>query len=254
MSVWASQKKLSYVLLIAAVLIVVGVGFYFYFKPAATCSDQKQNQGELEVDCGGPCLTVCSGEVTDLVTRWSRFFRVREGVYTAVSVIENPNRFGASVMNYSFKLYDKNNILIKEVRGRTFVNPSEVLAVIEPSINVGNRRPSRILFQIESISPWQRQTRLEKPAFEIKNKNITLLSTPSLSLDLVNNSLSEVFDIYVIAVVLDFDGNAVGGSSTFIESLARGQSKNLTFTWPEAGLPERPASLIFVRTDLTQSQ
>ena len=218
MSVWATQKKLSYISIIIVVLAILGAGLYFYLRQAPTCFDQKQNQGELGVDCGGSCNAVCSSEATDLVLRWSRFFRVRQGIYTAVSVIENPNRFAAEQMSYSFKLYDKNSILIKEVHGMTFVNPSEQFVVIEPNINVGERLPARVSFQIDNISPWVREVEIEKPTFEIKNKNIKLLPTPELSLDLVNNSLSEVFDVYVTVVVLDFDGNAVGASSTFVES------------------------------------
>jgi hypothetical protein len=39
-------------------------------------------------------------------------------------------------------------------------------------------------------------------------------------------------NIDVVAVVFDINGNAIGASRTFVESLARGEKQQVSFTWP----------------------
>jgi hypothetical protein len=50
-------KQLLFGLFYLILWVGFGLALYFiYFKPAPTCFDNKQNQKETGIDCGGPCI------------------------------------------------------------------------------------------------------------------------------------------------------------------------------------------------------
>jgi len=49
-------KQIIIALVFFALLTSIGGAIYFVHRPAATCFDGRKNQGELDVDCGGPCI------------------------------------------------------------------------------------------------------------------------------------------------------------------------------------------------------
>ena len=110
---WARRRKTIYLGTIAIVfMIIAGWVFVAYFNKPPTCSDNKQNQGELGVDCGGPCLLLCPAQYAPLNVLWSRFSKVSDGDYNVLAYIENPNLNASSYnLNYVFKLYDSRGIL-----------------------------------------------------------------------------------------------------------------------------------------------
>src|SRR3989344_2585469 len=111
---WRAKQQFKYFSFIAgAVLLILGAVLFFIFTRPGTCSDGKQNNGELGVDCGGSCARLCPFEISDVIVHWARAFPAREGFYDAVASIENPN-FNAGVKDftYTFKLYDVKNIIV----------------------------------------------------------------------------------------------------------------------------------------------
>ena len=59
-------------------------------------------------------------------------------------------------------------------------------------------------------------------------------TTPHLSATIKNNSLLDVPEISVVAILYDADNNALAVSRTYLDDLAGGESQSLNFTWPEA--------------------
>jgi Mg-chelatase subunit ChlD len=58
-------------------------------------------------------------------------------------------------------------------------------------------------------------------------------SRPRLTAKLHNEGVSVVREVSVVAVISDKTGTPVGGSATFVEAVAPGESAPLTFTWSE---------------------
>ena len=48
-----------------------------------------------------------------------------------------------------------------------------------------------------------------------------------------NNSFFTIGAVDVIAILYDSNHNAVSTSRTYLEKLTGGESRNITFTWPE---------------------
>ena len=132
---WRTKKQLSY-LFAAISLFGIIVGFFLWrYYSGGTCFDNKQNQKETGVDCGGPC-DPCPLNLKEPLVLWQRFFPVDgANVYDAAAMIENLNYdWGSGEIRYSFKFYDKDNILIIEREGKSFLNPKERAIIFESVI------------------------------------------------------------------------------------------------------------------------
>ncbi|GMQ95313.1 MAG: hypothetical protein BMS9Abin13_426 [Patescibacteria group bacterium] len=252
---WSSQRQLIYLLSIVGTLLLLGAYPLFkVFYVAPSCTDGKQNQEEVGIDCGGPCNALCGSQVKDIAVGWSEAFKVGEGIYDLATIIENPN-LGAGVgsISYTFKVYDKRNALIANRSGKTFINPLDKFVIFESDVRVGERVPVKVTFALEENPRWMKAERIENPIV-VKNKKLLNTDTsPRLTATLANSSIDSISDIGVTAVIYDNDGNSVAASATFESFLEKNSSKNIFFTWvrpfttrPKGGVCTAPADAILV--------
>src|SRR5574343_1335055 len=131
---WASRRKLIYGSIVAFCLIIfvwLPSAYVLYTPPS--CSDKKQNEGELGVDCGGPCATLCQNLALAPIVSWQRVFKIADGYYNSIAYIENPN-IGSIAHNvpYLFRAYDSKNVLIVERRGKATLLPNTKFPLCDP--------------------------------------------------------------------------------------------------------------------------
>lgn len=231
---WASRRRSTYLGIVFIVIIAVFAGLFFlFFNKPPTCADGKQNGEELGIDCGGSCEKVCEVQITDLAILWSRSFRVSDGVYNSVAYVENPNpNARVAEISYTFKLFDDNNILVAERKGKTFISPSGITPIFEGNISTGQRVPIRTFSEFSEIPKWSQTADEDSP---ISVGEIVLSredSSPRIDAVLSNSSIRDTSDIEVVAVVFDATGNAIAVSSTFIDRLSGRSSQDIVFTWP----------------------
>lgn len=234
MSVWASRRKAtivgSFIMIIAA---IAAVPVYQAFQVEPTCFDGKQNQNEGGVDCGGSCSLLCPSQVGAIQELWSRSFPVADRYYNAVAYIENPNLdAGVIEVPYIFQLYDAQNALITERRGRTFISNTSITPIFEPRIEVGNRVPVRTFFRFEGALPWRSLTRLREVTIE--DQRVMRADTePRVEATIRNATLDDVRDIEVVAVVFNTAGNAIAVSQTIVPLLEQQSTQTVFFVWPQ---------------------
>jgi len=247
---WTARKQITYFLIFA---IVVFVAVYFIWKGATkpTCFDNKQNQSEEGIDCGGPCPKKCLGDVKELIVLWSKFFETSKGKYDIAALVKNPNLFlSISSLKYKFKIYDKDNILIAVKEGETFITPGETFPIFETNVGVGLRTPGQAFIEFEKSPQWERTEKEKSPLVVSKKQFFNNPPFPRLIITLENKSISVVNNISVAAMLYDKDKNAQGVSLTKIDSLAGESSQEVVFTWPRL-FDEEPSSIeIFFRTGL----
>lgn len=236
---WATRRKLVYGGGLALfILIAVSVPLYFYLDEPPSCTDNKQNQEEAGVDCGGPCDALCPEQAREPIIHWQRPFKVADGVYDVVAFAENVNaQGGAREVIYQFKLYDEDNILIAEKFGKTYMAPNEELAIFEGGIRTGDRVPERVFFEFAPDIDWERVTYEDrpKPELTVRNQNLSDLDErPRLQAQIGNQTPLPVSDISVAAVLFGSDGNAIAVSATHIDEIPQNGSENAVFTWPES--------------------
>lgn len=207
--------------------------YFAYFHQEPTCFDGRQNGGEVAVDCGGDCVRICSITVNEPTVKWSRSFRVTNGVYNAVAYVENTNREAASgEVKYTFSLYDEAG-LITTREGVTILPPDGLYPIFEGRIETGRRTPTRTFIEIKPIEVWQPSV-AGREQFTVVERSLTSAdSRPRLDAVLRNNGLEEVREVEVVATIFDARGTALASSRTYVENFAPRSDTQLFFTWPE---------------------
>ena len=229
---WALHRKFIYVGSIALFIIVLSIfPIYKFLNKTPTCFDGKKNGDESGVDIGGGCAVLNPRDMNKLIVNWSRTFKVSHGLYEAVASVENSNlKAGARSVIYKFKLYNKDNVLIAEKFGKTFVGPNEQFMIFESGIHTGERIPKYVFFEFAQDVKWVRVdlNQSQKLNLSIKNQELTG------NVDLYNNSTNAINDIDVSAVIYDINDNAIAVSSTHIDTIGGDSGKSTVFTWQDA--------------------
>lgn len=233
---WASRRRSAYLgVVIVIALIVIAPIVFSIFNKEPTCFDGKQNRQEKGVDCGGICEKLCAIQMLAPVILWSRSFKISDGIYNSVAYVKNPNiNAGILKIPYTFKLFDNKNILIAQRRGSTFISPNTVTPVFEGTIITGERIPTKTFFEFNQTFNW---TQVKYRGNDLSVSRIKLLGTdssPRVNAVISNNTLLDMFDIEVIALLFDKADNIITVSSTYIETFPNKSSRDIVFTWSDA--------------------
>lgn len=234
MSAWATRRQLTFITFFIVLLAVVVVIAIISNRKVPTCTDNEQNQGELAVDCGGPCAKVCDLEVSDIVILWSKIFKVRDSVYDVAAYVENPNPFQVYKYPYKFRIYDADNIPVKDITGTINLGPHERILIFQPGVNVGFRLPTRAFLSFPEVPIWQRVTSAkEMPKLLVTDEVISGTTDTSLKADITNESLKPVGNIELFAFLYDSSGNVINVSKSKIDLLQKDEKVGVVFTWPQ---------------------
>jgi len=78
-----------------------------------------------------------------------------EEFYSVTALIENPNVSAeAYSVPYIFKLYDDEGLLVSEYIGETFIPANKTFPIFSGTINVGNRIPTKTVFEFTEKPNW----------------------------------------------------------------------------------------------------
>lgn len=237
---WGTKRRNTVLFtLFLFILIPVGIIAFLIFYHPPTCFDGLQNGDETGLDCGGTCQLVCTNQVVKPVVLWERQFRVTNGVYNLLAYVENPNPT-AYVRNaqYSFKIYNEDNILIGEKTGVVSIAPKSVRPIIENNIQTFEQVPTRTTFEFLGDLIYE-QTDPKDSIIVIKDEFIENESTsPRIKAKIQNISLKDIQNIDIVVLVYDVFDNVLGTSSTFIQDLNSEETRDIVFTWPQSFLDE----------------
>lgn len=232
---WRRKRQLLIALFVLGPIVLVLSFWWFYSRPEATCFDGVRNQGERGVDCGGVCGNICQEDIPNPGVSWARTFQISGDVYNAVAKIDVPGSgLSADNVEYVFRLYDKDSVLISEERNRLNIPPSSTIALFDPSIRVGTRAPVRATLEFPHDVVWEKSRE--------GSVDFSIVQSPQISADnigaevrvFVGHNAGRILEDVLLALVLfDSDGNAIHASQTFLEEFNSGETESLVFTWPE---------------------
>ncbi len=219
--------------------------WYLFFYAPPTCFDGIQNQDEQGIDCDGVCTLMCLAPRVD--ADWTRAVRTAPGVYHGVSLIKNPlTDVRGTDLQYTMSLYDSENILVAERRGRLALDPGATRVLFEPNITTGARIPVRAIVRVDG-GVWERG---QSTADEIRiipgvvdERALTFTAT------LENMTPQAQNAIVANALLYDADGILVTASETRVPVLGARERQEIVFTWPEPFARPIRTSDIVVRID-----
>ncbi|NTV41018.1 MAG: hypothetical protein HGA61_01975 [Candidatus Moranbacteria bacterium] len=221
------------------VILFALVGFLIYFikTPGSTCSDGKKNQGEKNVDCGGPCNPCKANDAAEnLSIVEKKFVSGGSNNFDVLIKISNPNELvGASSFHYSISLKDESGSILAAKEGYNYILPADSKYIAELGLSVsGGAVPVTVDFSIDGVV-WSQLGKIEKPQLSVYNKKFQPDSggIGSKAEGLVRNESPNDFKkIDIIVILSDEQGNLLAINTTQKENIRAQKEGSFVLTWP----------------------
>ena len=231
---WASRRRTAYltgVILFFVVVIGGPVSYWWISSIPPACAIGTMRPSGVS---SGPCSELDPMYLQPTAVKWARSFKVRDGSYSAVAYLENPNpRAGVEHARYHMGLYDSGNVLLAEREGETFIMPGGITPVLETGIYTGDRQVVHTYFELTDASLIWKESESPAEKIKISNQSVsTFDSAPRIDAVARNSSLEMMRNISFVTVLFDPAGNAFAASGTALPQLAPGESAPISFTWP----------------------
>lgn len=230
-----AKRQLIILGIVAAFFIIAAGGLVYKLVPEPTCVDNRQNQSEEGVDCGGPCLSCALKEARPVEVFWTRFVKTREQTYDVAAEIKNPNaRLAVQSFEYEFRLIDSAGVIVAARSGRAFLYPGELAHIVEIGLKSG-RDIKKATFSIANVE-WK-TTNISAPDVIAGSKEHGVRVTDGLEFSavkavLTNRSSIDLKSIQATVILFDRDGNFVAASFSIIDSLGAGKTHAVEWRWP----------------------
>jgi hypothetical protein len=228
---FTKQLKIGFGWIIVLAIIVVGIYLLFINKTTPTCFDGNKNQGEENVDCGGPCKSCNPVQSLSIISQI--FIPTTANNYDLMAKIKNPNNDqGAEMINYEFNLYDGTDQLIGTRTGKTYILPQETKYIVEQKFTT-DKTIARIEFKFNNIS-WIKLSQINDLELRIKNTEYQITEDASnLLVGAIENRTSYDLDtIKVVGVLFDENKNTIAVGETSMNTVLRNESRGFEIFWP----------------------
>lgn len=225
--------------------------------PDPSCFDDKQNQKEEGVDCGGPC-SACATEIIgkDLVVKDTHVVYGGEGKYDVVANIHNPNAlYGGENVYYTLEIMDASGSVLDTRSGMGFILPNENKYIVELGLT-SSRKPSRVVASVERVD-WVKFTDFDSPQILITNKKIGLDESGvyyARAFGLVSNkSPYDFHDVTINIILLDERGMPIAAGKTTQRTLDADEKRDFDFVWPHPFPGNITSSIMQAETNVFDS-
>ena len=234
---YRTVRQLIILIIVFTVLAGSGLLIYSRMSPDPTCFDNKKNQEEEGIDCGGLCANCELRTKKPIQVYFANFVEIATSTYEMVARVKNPNpRLLASSFVYEFKLFDKNGVSADSVSGKSFLYPGETAHILEFGKKT-TKQIKTVEFSInDADTEWVYNNDHEpdliagEKKVKIENPQNGVIST-HLYLKLFNRSPFDQKNINVSALVFDANQNITALNNTVVEILNNDESVELDFIW-----------------------
>lgn len=224
-------KQAVYGALFLTVLFVLFISLFIDFYPKTTCFDGIQNQGEENIDCGGPCVS-CELKGLEIVVEPIKFFPIGDYRVNLAARIKNPSVNYAARLNYAIHIFNRFGLRVDVAEGTTFILPAETKYLLAPAISVTYRDISDIDFIIRKID-WQAGENLQVPEIAIENVKTTVDERHIEVVGQVyHRSAGVIRRLLVAALFLNDRGDLIHFSTTRLDNIASFSSRNFEIILP----------------------
>jgi hypothetical protein len=230
-------KQLIYGAFYLIVWLGILIGIYFWLvRPVPSCFDGTQNQGEVGVDCGGPCVLACIPSNLHKISVLGNVltFASSPGHYTVLAQIANTNSgFAAESFDFRFNLYDASGTVVASAPGRSFMYAGEVKYLMVPNLSVTSEVEQASL-AISNVH-WVEAAALGVvPQFVVQNLGAGPASSGTVATqgEIVNRDIAAFEDVLVVGIFKSSSGGPVGASQTLIDHLSPNETRSFSVFYP----------------------
>lgn len=224
---------LSYVLLFFAIWFV----YHYFTVPAGTCTDKIQNQGEKEIDCGGPCSPCRDlSQMQSIAVKEQAVTLGGNNTYDLVAKVTDPNDiFGAKNFKYTFTLKDSEGKVIAVKDGSSYILPADTRYIAELGVQTENNAVPATMSVAVSDPDWVELGSVEKPLINAYNKKFAPLEMGVGSQadgTVRNDSPYDLKNISITILLRGSDGKIIGVNQTQAVSVRVKEERDFRLTWP----------------------
>lgn len=234
------SRSLKRFIIIGVYLLITSVIIFLItrrFTVEPTCFDEKMNQSEEGVDCGGPC-DGCTKKikVKDIVIEDYHVIFSSHDSYDVLVEVNNPNeRYGSSNFKYFIELKNESGEVIASREGESFILPTESKYLVEVGLEVNDKITSATV-RIGKVE-WENFVDFEVPKVEVHNQKFGLLEdntdyARAFGL-MVNDSPFDFNKISINVVVKDVRGTPIAVNKTEMRTVVSDSEYEFTLNWPE---------------------
>ncbi len=224
-------KQTIYGTLYLVILALIVWGFYSsFFSSAPTCFDNKKNQNEEGIDCGGSCQKICLPEnIREIKVVEAKIFPLENGNATLLGVVNDPNAdYAIKNFTYNFNITKANaTSSVSILSGNSFIYPEEKAYLIFPNAAYQPAPGDKLEITLSNLE-WVKKENFEKP--DITIKNYTIIETQEgirIEGVIFNDTFSPISDVRVFVILHNQFQKAIGVSQTFINLESK---KSTTFS------------------------
>jgi hypothetical protein len=225
-------KQIIFGLVFIVAIGLIGWGIYGVFlKPAPSCTDNSQNQGETGVDCGGPCVPCEIKSLIPIKVNLVQAFRTTDTTSGVAAEIYNPNpNWAAQSFDYQLDVKDQFGAIIKSLTGTSFIYGGELKYIIEPRIDVAVGKITSSDLVITNPQ-WVSVNNYQRPDVEVQNVSSGMADTFYVSGKVVNRSEIDFPEANVYAVVYNLESKFIAASKTIIDNVPKFSSKDFKISF-----------------------
>ena len=230
---WRSRRQLTYLMIPVVPTILLASFFTVRHFTTATCNDGKINQGELGIDCEGPCPQICQARIVEPEIEFANAFLTNPNTYNLIAKINNLNSdLGIKDAKVLFEVLDDSGQVVSSANTTVDMSPqSSSVAFYGPLTLAEVPNLIKATLQIGE-SDWQpfQSSELElQPLVSAYNLTQTD-SSPQLQVTIDSNIQSKT-PVLVPALILGEDNMPVAASQT--EVIFNNSNQIVAnYTWP----------------------
>ncbi len=236
------------IFLTLAISLIFG-GYFLLVRPAPSCFDKRQNQGEEGVDCGGVCEQFCYPAVVKPITKTgdAKIFSIDERRSNVLVEVQNANTsLAAKRFEYTLRFYGEDGIQIDTVSGESFIYAEEVKYVLYPSVSIPRRNINRVDFEVTNVE-WASSEAFKKPNVSIQDQAVRVVGREiRVTGTVVNQDLRTLPNVEIVALFYGTFRQIAGASRAEVEEVGVDERRQFTVIYPESSIIVPENAKVFV--------
>lgn len=213
-------------------------GGFLLFKPAPTCFDNQQNQGEEGVDCGGPCASCELKTLKPLEALNAKLFVIDDNFAVGFAKLRNPNlRWSAARISGKWEIADGEDALLGSFDDLLWVRNGEtkhLVYFLEKEAAVPSwQRAEKIKLVLNSAVSWVPASATPEVPILIRERAIERTAKETrVEGVLRNDSRFDLDRVSTIATVSAKSGSLIAAGKAELRTLRSGEERFFSIVLP----------------------